>query len=290
MNDLISLNDTTEKALSFMAGLQDNYSFARRDFIRWVRASGQPLNIDAVKNYFKELNASTMAAGTIRVKRAAVKSALRKLAYSEPLESYTMLERALDRLDKEPDTKAPKINQAGVDEDRILSEADYHTLLAGARSERQRLFLRFLWGSGCRISECLGILKKNVRRSGNWYKIRICGKGKKERILIIPVKLVDDIRAVCTVEASPYLFHTTTGRAYSRCYVSGQIKKLGAAVLGKRISAHTLRHGFATYQIGKTHKIQAVSRYLGHSSTSITMDFYVHESLSRKELFAAFTA
>ena len=271
-----------------MAGLKDHYAFARRDFIKW--AAGKPLTIETVKNYFRELNGSTLAASTIRVKRAGVKAALRRLVASEPFESWVTLERALDRLDREPETKAPKINQVGVDEDRIITEKEYHALVAGARSERQRLFLRFLYGTGARVSEALGVLKKDVRRSGNWYKIKVLGKGRKERVLIVPVDLVDDIRTVCNVADSPYLFHTTTGRAYSRCYVSGQIKKLGLAVLGRRISAHTMRHSFATNQIRRTNKIKGVSAYLGHSSSSITLDMYVHESLTRKELYAAFGA
>ncbi|MBN2352502.1 MAG: tyrosine-type recombinase/integrase [Spirochaetales bacterium] len=287
MNE-ITANTETARALAFMAGLKDNYAFARRDFIRYT--GGRPLTIETVKDYFRELNESTMAASTIRVKRAGVKAALRRLAAAESFESWAKLERALDRLDREPETKAPKINQAGVDEDRIISEKEYHELVAGARSERQRLFIRFLYGTGARVSEALGVLKKDVRRSGNWYKIKIVGKGRKERILIVPVELVEDIRAVCTVEESQYLFHTTTGRAYSRCYVSGQIKKLGRDILGKRISAHTMRHSFATRQIRRTNKIKGVSTYLGHSSSSITLDMYCHETLTRKELFTAFTA
>ncbi len=50
-------------------------------------------------------------------------------------------------------------------------------------------------------------------------------------------------------------------------------------MLNRDISAHKLRHSFATIKIAKTGKIKAVSEYLGHSSTSITLDMYVHEEL-----------
>jgi integrase len=289
MTDIAVIQDTTEKALSFLEGIEDNYTFARRSFIQWVKEGGQGLTIETIREYFRALNEGNAAASTIRVKRAAVKSALRKLAFTEPLESYVMLERALDRLDKEPDTKAPKIAQAGVDQDKIISEKEYHALIDGARSERQRLFIRFLFGTGARISEALGILKENVKKSGNWFKIKVMGKGKKERVLVVPEELIEDVRRVCNTD-SPFLFHTSTGRRYSRCYVSAQIKKLGRDILGRRISAHTMRHSFATLQIGKTNKIKGVSTYLGHSSSSITLDMYCHETLSRKEIFRSFTA
>ena len=48
--------------------------------------------------------------------------------------------------------------------------------------------------------------------------------------------------------------------------------------------APTLRHSFATEKIAKTGKIKGVSEYLGHSSSSITLDMYVHEELTDDEL------
>ncbi len=55
-------------------------------------------------------------------------------------------------------------------------------------------------------------------------------------------------------------------------------------MLGKRFSAHTLRHSFATTALEKTRKIKALSVYLGHSSTSVTLDMYVHEEFSQEDL------
>ena len=88
-------------------------------------------------------------------------------------------------------------------------------------------------------------------------------------------------------EKTPYtpLFCTSTGKHYTRQYVTNQIKKIGKAILGKKISAHTLRHSFATHKIAETGKIKGVSRYLGHSTSATTLDMYVHEELSPEELF-----
>ena len=44
-----------------------------------------------------------------------------------------------------------------------------------------------------------------------------------------------------------------------------------------------MRHSFATLAIREGASIKAVSTYLGHSSTSITMDMYVHESLEKTQ-------
>ena len=59
-------------------------------------------------------------------------------------------------------------------------------------------------------------------------------------------------------------------------YQSGQSYEV---VLGREISAHTLRHSWATEQIKRGQSLKAVSLYLGHASTSITADLYVHDTL-----------
>jgi integrase/recombinase XerD len=113
---------------------------------------------------------------------------------------------------------------------------------------------------------------------------RIIGKGNKERVLKLPAELVDRCRE--TFGGSQWLLETSGGRPYRREYVSNQIKRAGERVLGRHISAHTLRHSFASLKIARTGKIKAVSEYLGHSTTSITLDMYVHESLDMNDLSA----
>ena len=59
------------------------------------------------------------------------------------------------------------------------------------------------------------------------------------------------------------------------------VERAGKRILGRRISAHSMRHSFATLAIREGASIKAVSKYLGHSSTAITMDMYVHERLEK---------
>jgi integrase len=61
--------------------------------------------------------------------------------------------------------------------------------------------------------------------------------------------------------------------------VSYEIIKAGKRILGRRISAHSMRHSFAILAIREGASIKAVSTYLGHASTKTTIDMYVHDSL-----------
>ena len=86
-----------------------------------------------------------------------------------------------------------------------------------------------------------------------------------------------------TFHGETYLFQTQGGKPYRTTYVSYEITKAGRRILGRKISAHSMRHSFATLTIRDGASIKAVSKYLGHSSTAITMDMYVHESLEKTQ-------
>ncbi len=45
---------------------------------------------------------------------------------------------------------------------------------------------------------------------------------------------------------------------------------------------HTLRHTFATRAVEVGFEIKTLSEILGHSSTTVTLDRYVHSSLELK--------
>ena len=113
--------------------------------------------------------------------------------------------------------------------------------------------------------------------------LRVTGKGNKERAVRIPRELFVEIRA--EFRGEEHMFETRNFHPYNRCYVTSQVAKVSARAINRSVRAHALRHSFATRQIRRTGKIEAVSRYLGHSTPAITMSYYVHESLDDGELF-----
>ena len=262
----------------------DCYDYHVETFTRWMAERGYTDPFEAVTEYFRDLNNSTYKAGTVRMKRQAVKNRLRLVAESSGLDPQRQyqLDLFLRRLDQDADTKAPKLNNAGIGVSKVIDQGEYERLVVGSRSTRQRLFIKFLWSTGCRVSEMTGALLRNCDREGKTVRVRVMGKGRKEREVTITAALFDAIQA--EFAGSEFLFETSGGKPYRRSYVSEQIAKQALQVLGRRISAHKLRHSFATRMIEKTHKISAVSKYLGHSSVSTTLGMYNHEQLDLVEL------
>ena len=277
-------NKTSGATLEAAAAIEDGYTYQIRHFVQWARATGHGIDEDGIRDYFRFLNESgTYTANTIRNKRAALKKRVRQLFHDAPIDERMKIDRALSDIDHEHDTAAPKVNTNEVTCEKVLSASEYRDFLFHCRSDRQRAFGRFLYSTGCRVSELCGARLDRCEPLGSTVKIRILGKGKKERFVRIPAELYGFILE--TFGGTVYLFETSNGKPYGREYVSAQIKKIGR-LIGREISAHSLRHSFATRKVQQLPgKLDAVSRYLGHSSPSITLAMYCHSSMSDAELF-----
>jgi site-specific recombinase XerD len=149
---------------------------------------------------------------------------------------------------------------------------------------RNRAMLETLFASGMRISELLGLRRAQLDKSG---RIFVRGKGKKERFIYLTErakKHIDNYLKERTDE-HPYLFVPTMGRnvgnkqkPISPNYLQMKIKKY-RELLGINVptSAHSLRHGFATYLAESGANPAAIQILLGHESLDTTTR-YVHAS------------
>ena len=64
--------------------------------------------------------------------------------------------------------------------------------------------------------------------------------------------------------------------------LQNRIKKYTAACGLENVHAHTLRHTFATRAVEVGFEIKSLSEILGHASTTITLERYVHSSMELK--------
>jgi integrase len=285
------MNQVVTRAADFQTQMRviesiggDNYGYHVRDFTRWAMTNGEALNQQLIIDYFHTLNESTFSANTIRIKRQAVKARLRQLSEGRGLDSHfrDSLESFLRDLDRKTTTRAPKVNSRTVEKEKYLTKADIQKLLDNSRGIRQNLIIRFLWASGARVSEMIGIRLSDSQVLGDVVFIRLMGKGSKERYIKISTALFNEINHA--MRGVQYLFETATGRQYQRTAVSDQLQKLTTRVLGKPFRAHSLRHSFATHKIKSGVPISYVSKYLGHSSVSITAAMYDHGSIETADL------
>lgn len=149
---------------------------------------------------------------------------------------------------------------------------------------RNRAALELLFSSGLRISELTKLNRFDLNAEG---KIYIQGKGKKQRFIYITPRAMGYIQDYLALrkDENPALFSPTRGgrngligKRISTNYMQERIayyrKVLGIVV---PTSAHSFRHGFATYLAEEGASPAAIQILLGHESLHTT-DRYVHAS------------
>ncbi|MEK7590200.1 MAG: tyrosine-type recombinase/integrase [Patescibacteria group bacterium] len=151
-------------------------------------------------------------------------------------------------------------------------------------AKRNRAMLEVLFSTGLRISELVNLKKNQIDKEG---KIFVMGKGKKERFVYLTPRAQKNLNQYLSirVDDSPFVFISYRGSRASKKenfvstnYLQEKIKKY-REYLGINIptSAHSLRHGFATYLAEQGANPAAIQILLGHESLDTTTR-YVHAS------------
>ena len=149
---------------------------------------------------------------------------------------------------------------------------------------RNRAMLELLFATGMRISELVNLTREQIDDSG---KIFILGKGKKERFVYLTQRAQTYLNAYLRIrnDRIPALFIPYRGRGrlsarqhISTNYLQERLKWYRQQLrINVPVSAHALRHGFATYLAEAGANPAAIQILLGHESLDTTTR-YVHAS------------
>ncbi|MFL6233170.1 MAG: site-specific tyrosine recombinase/integron integrase [Thermoanaerobaculia bacterium] len=162
---------------------------------------------------------------------------------------------------------------------QALSEREVAALLAAEPNLKYRLILMTLYSGGLRLQEALQLRPADVDTKGMRIRIR-AGKGGKERYVMLASTLVAPLRAYLKREQpEKWLFYgKTKADPLNPRSVQKQITKAAeAAGIGQRVTAHTLRHSFATHLLDRGTNLRYIQELLGHCSIKTTMT-YIHVS------------
>lgn len=213
-------------------------------------------------------------ARTRNARLAAVRAFMRFLEYRVPA--------ALDQIRR---VLAIPVHRADTRLVTHLSTADSHAVLdapdpASRLGIRDRAMLYVGLTGGLRVSELVGLRLDDVRFDGRYVELRVRGKGRKERALLLWKEVGDALRAWLAIRGPagvPELFLNACGRNMTRAGFAHVVRKHTATARAqypvlreKRISPHTLRHTCALNILQATGDIRKVSLWLGHAQQSTT--------------------
>lgn len=287
-----SSNYLTEKQVDFLLDPLKFGSYVEKNkqLIWWLEIKDYPFELSSLVSYIEDARAKKeYAANTVNLRKSQVKRIVTEISKQNP-EHWTVLDQyKIDQLFRS--IKSQKKQSREVSYQRILSRQELEEFMdhLSRINPRIHLMARFLINTGCRISEMINIRILSCELTNqDEYEIKVLGKGQKERSLFVSQELYGSIIKKFhhnnTRFKNGYLFCTRNGTKFYRHYVSNELGRYGKLIIGRPVSAHRLRHSFATLMIEEGQPIKAVSEYLGHNDTAITQDMYVHVKMDKKAL------
>jgi integrase/recombinase XerC len=141
---------------------------------------------------------------------------------------------------------------------------------------RDAAVMALLYGSGLRISEALGLKRRDVPLPGAGDVLVVTGKGNKTRMVPVlqnVLALIQEYAAICPHPLKPEgpVFVGARGGPLSPRIIQLTMERLrGALGLPDSATPHALRHSFATHLLSRGGDLRAIQELLGHASLSTT--------------------
>ena len=151
---------------------------------------------------------------------------------------------------------------------------------------RDRAILELLYNTGMRRSELVNMKVSDIDFGS--YRVKVLGKGNKERLIPFGKNLGDILRGYLEMRVQTFpgnikhdLFLTKKGDHLADSAVYQIVKKQLSFVTSQdKRSPHVLRHSFATHLSENGADLNAIKELLGHASLSATQ-IYTHNSVEK---------
>ena len=241
------------------------------DFLNKSNINYLYLNKDNVLAYLKYLDKMNLKNSTISRRISALRTFYNYLMNEGLINSNIFLNVKNPKLEK----KLPNyLNYTEMEE--LLESIDIKT----DEGLKRRLLIEMFYSTGCRVSEIINIKVKDIDFKDK--KIRIMGKGSKERIVYYgdyAKKYLD--KYLSKGMDKDYLFVNKHGDKYTVEEIELIVKDIMKHLSIKtHVTPHTLRHTFATHLLNEGCDLLTVQELLGHESLRATQ-VYTHVTNDR---------
>lgn len=175
--------------------------------------------------------------------------------------------------------KVPKRLPRALDADKTyelvkLPDQSYKSICA-------RAAMLLMYGMGLRLSEVKGVEIGDI--DWNDKKIKVTGKGKKQRMVPIPeqccVMLQEYLQlrpASCFVQFLVF----ENGKPLSIQTIARMLRRRALQAFGEHVTPHQLRHSYATHLLDAGANLRHIQALLGHESLATT-EVYTNVSVER---------
>lgn len=166
----------------------------------------------------------------------------------------------------------------------VLSQGEVARFLKKARNLKHRALLMLLYSAGLRVGEVVRLKPSDLDLERGVVRVTRA-KGRRDRYTLLAHRAVEAVAIY--QDAYPtgrWLFPgDRPGRHLTTRTVQRVVKKTAAAAgIEKNVTAHTLRHSFATHLLEGGTNLRIIQELLGHQSARTTQ-IYTHVAQSTIE-------
>lgn len=175
-----------------------------------------------------------------------------------------------DIIDKNPMRRIKAIKQQKVIKEPF-SDVEMEKIRESTESLRDRALIEFLYSTGCRVSEVVGLDKSNVDFIHN--SVVVNGKGNKQREVYISDTAMYWIEKYLhsREDDSPALFSGKRTPRIQKAGIEETLRRIGRKSGVENVHPHRFRRTVATNLINRGMPVQEVQQILGHSKLDTTM-------------------
>ncbi len=164
----------------------------------------------------------------------------------------------------------------------ILGKDEVARFFKSIRNPKHRVLLLIAYAAGLRVSELVALRVRDVDSERMMIHVRQ-GKGRKDRLVTLSPVLLEELRTYMRwARPVDWLFpgQDPARHLHARTVQKACQRASEAAGLGLRVTAHTLRHSYATHLLEEGTDLRVVQTLLGHASIQTTA-IYTHVSTAR---------
>ena len=232
------------------------YLHYNKEFLKFASGFSDDINKQNIKDYLDYLISSGKSTSTINQAINAL-----KFYYGQILRRKFFF--------GEIGIKRPK---KGKKLPAVLSKQEIVKMINASDNLKHRLIVQVLYSTGLRISELRNLKIDDIdfNRKNIFVK---SGKGKKDRITIISETVLDNIDKYL-LEYKPIIYLFENGHTNKKMSIRGLQKVVSdlakCVKIKKGVSAHSLRHSFATHLLENNVNLRYIQSLLGHARLETT--------------------
>jgi integrase/recombinase XerD len=154
----------------------------------------------------------------------------------------------------------------------VLSQEEVIQFFDHVPNLKYRAALMTCYGAGLRVSEAAALKVSDIDSKRMLIRVEQ-GKGGKDRYAMLSPRLLHALRAYCrAARPKGYLFPSwRTGRHLNASSLQTSCREAWLrSGLRKKVTAHTLRHSFATHLLENGTDVRVIQVLLGHSQIDTT--------------------